>query len=211
MAGSSRVGRVIPAHSGMTQPLVHPGSAWVDPGRAGVPGRVVPVAGSSRVWSGLSRVGRVIPRQPGPFQCSLNPAHPGHSTRPGSTRKPPVRPIFFSTVATCKYFTRTDNVPDRFSLTCWRVVNARGCFLLLRPHREEALTVVSPFSARIVRRNRKRKLVSFGCISLQPWWVQLPMPGCFSVCSLVGGCNLVGAPVSATPWWVQLSPWCNLP
>ena len=159
LAGSSRVGRVIPAQSGMTQPLVHPGSAWVDPGRAGVPGRVVPVAGSSRVWSGLSRVGRVIPRQPGPFQCSLNPAHPGHSTRPGSTRKPPVRPIFFSTVATCKYFTRTDNVPDRFSLTCWRVVNARGCFLLLRPHREEALTVVSPFSARIVRRNRKRKLV----------------------------------------------------
>ena len=68
----------------MNQPLVHPGSAWVDPGRAGDPGSV----GLSRLPGhpgfglvypglvGLSRGGRVNPG------CRVNPGLPG-STRVG--------------------------------------------------------------------------------------------------------------------------------
>ena len=79
--GSNRVGRVIPGQHGSTrvERVTSPGGAAAGhPERAGRSGHPTPY------------------RQPGFFQCSLNPAHPGQPDQPGSTRKTPVRPIFFT-------------------------------------------------------------------------------------------------------------------
>ena len=79
--GSNRVGRVIPGQHGSTrvERVTSPGGAAAGhPERAGRSGHPTPY------------------RQPGFFQCSLNPAHPGQPDQPGSTRKNPVRPIFFT-------------------------------------------------------------------------------------------------------------------
>ena len=75
LVGSSRVNTGQPGLSGS-----RPGRRW-----GGHPERAQPRSGHPTPY-----------RQPGFFQCSLNPAHPGQPDQPGSTRKTPVRPIFFT-------------------------------------------------------------------------------------------------------------------
>ena len=97
--GSSRKAPGYPGLVGLTR---------FGPGQTGLVGlsRLNPgqprSGGSTRVRWVISRAGRVIPRQPGFFQCSLKTRHTrvephGQSApEPGSTRKNPVRPNFFT-------------------------------------------------------------------------------------------------------------------